>query len=280
MLKFKLLSKSEAKSYIAKPDVYLNSLTPYYIKSILKKSDQYDSFVKNFQNSCFDFNANSHEEIKEYEILFNHRLKQLNIDIDKTIFLILTDGSDNIRLPYTKGEAIIIPNKRFSLFNNGSSQLLSYALIAHETFHALSRNNTNLRKDCYKSLGWKDAGHNLFPEHILKDVFINPDAVSHDHYIEFTDRYNRAHNIAPIMYKGMGQNFFGVFDENLQFEKLQHFNEFYGYNYLWKNTSYNNHPEELSAEHFMLLISKDQENYSDTFIMKKFYRALINNFGI
>lgn len=278
MLKFKLLNQEEAVNYLDKPDLYLESLTPFYIEKILHKPASYDEFIMNFKDSCYTFNDLSYKKIKEYEDRLNLRLESLKLNINETVYFILTDGSDNIRLPYTKGKAVIVPNKRSFMMDQISDELLTYALTVHEVFHTLSRNNPNLRKSCYKSLGWVDAKKPLFPKKILEEVFINPDAVSHDHYLQYMNMDGSISNIAPIMHKKMGNNVFGVFDEDLKLQKLVPFSDYNSYNYLWKNTNYNNHPEELSAEHFMSLIGSN--TFADKLIMKKFYNALLNHFAI
>lgn len=282
MIKFKLLNKAEAVDYIAQPDLYTDSLTPYYMSKIMNGETSKELFIKNFQDSCGSFNQKSEERIVEYEDKFNKKLSNLKMDIDETIYLILTNGKDNISLPYTKGKAIIIPNLSQFGFNTGSNhfynELLTYPLTIHETFHVLSRNNTKLRKDCYQSLGWIDAGKPLIPDNIIERVFTNPDAVSHDHYLTYEDNDGNVLNIAPIMYQSMGNNNFAVLDDDLNFIKILPFNQFPKYSLLWKNTTYNNHPEELSAEHFRLLISSS--HYRDIEMIRKFYSALYRNYAI
>lgn len=278
MLKLKLLNKDEAIDYIEQPDLYLESLTPYYIKQILGNSDKYSDFITNFQNSCGDFNNKAHSTIEEYEDRINKRLEYIKLDINETVYFILTNGKDNISLPYTKGKAVIVPYLKNTISQNFSSNLLDFSLTAHEIFHTLSRNNQQLRKDCYQSLGWKDAGKCLIPQNILDEIFINPDAVSHDHYLEYVDFDNIISYIAPIMYKSMSANHFVIFDSQLNYKEIKPFNAFPKYNSMWKNTGYNNHPEELSAEHFCRLITTNK--YNDKEMMKSFYQALLKNFAI
>jgi hypothetical protein len=278
MLKFKLLNKEEAINYLDEPDLYLESLTPFYIKKILNKPASYCEFINNFKDSCYNFNDFSYKKIQEYEDRLNIKLQKLKLDIDETVYFILTDGSDNISLPYTKGKAIIVPNKSIIDVKDTSDYLLSYDLTVHEVFHTLSRNNNNLRKSCYKSLGWIDAEKALFPTKILEEAFINPDAVSHDHYLKYINIDGSVSKIAPIMHKNMGNDVFGIFNDELEFIKLAPFSEYKSYNKLWKNTNYNNHPEELSAEHFMKLIVSNK--FSDEIIMEKFYKKLLIHFAI
>lgn len=270
MVKFKILNIDESKKYVAKKDSYLDYITPFYIKKILKKSNSnYDDFIKNFQNSCVNPNINSYSFFEIFEKRINLSLINLKISIDETIYIIFTDGSDNIHLPYTKGKSIILP---FDITNSSY-----YSLIVHELWHILSRNNKKLRLDAYKSIGWI-YHENLFNNNILHQEFINPDACHHDHYINLNDINGNNFNISPIMIESCFNNYFAVFDENLNFLRLDNYKNFKSYKELWKNTGYNNHPEEICAEHFMLLVL--DKKVPDKFILEKFYNSLLLNIGL
>lgn len=268
MIKLKLLNRIEAIEYIMDEDLYMKSITPFYIQKILKRKGDMNDFISNFQQSICDFNDFSIYDLNYYEKLLNNSLKTLKLNINETIYMIATNGKDNIGLPYTKSKAIIIPY-------NGS--LLNYSLTVHEIFHVLSRNNESLRKKCYKSLNWINANKNLFSD--INDVFINPDACSHDHYLKIM-KNDKIFNIAPIMINSIFNNQFGIFDDNLKLIKIVPFSYFDEYQNLWKNTNYNNHPEELSAEHFSAIIcSTGVYNLNDPIIGKSFYLALFDEFG-
>jgi hypothetical protein len=277
MIKLKLLNKIEAQQYISEPDLYMDSVTPYYISKILHQKGTMEDFVVNFQNSCFDFKDSSVKTLKEYEDRLNNDLSKLGLDIDETVYFISTNGRDNINLPYTKGKAVIVPNYKCFGINITGSDLLGYPLTVHEIFHTLSRNNQDLRKSCYKSLGWIDAGKPLFNDDLLNEIFINPDAVSHDHYINYHINGETV-KLAPLMYKEMGRNSFAVIDDSLEVKKIEPFFNYNQYGSMWRNTSYNNHPEELSAEHFRVLICHGKA--SDMNMLNQFHGALKEHFAI
>lgn len=268
MIKLKTLNRVNAVEYIMDEDLYLKSITPFYIEKILKRKGDKSDFISNFKNSICDFNEISKHDLIHYEELLNNTLKLLKLNINETIYMIATNGNDNIGLPYTKSKSIIIPY-------NGN--LLNYSLTVHEIFHVLSRNNESLRKKCYKSLNWIDANKNLF--HEIDNIFINPDACSHDHYLKIIKNDN-IFNIAPIMINSVFNNNFGIFDKDLNLIKIVPFSYFDNYQELWKNTNYNNHPEELSAEHFSAIIcSNNISTLRDPIIAKSFYLALFDEFG-
>lgn len=270
MLKFKILSVDEAKIYIEKKDLYLEYITPFYINQILKNKDaQHTDFIENLKNSCVDPKQKSESLFKSFEEKINLSLKELKISINETINIIFTNGQDNINLPYTKGKAIILPMRNIGINH--------YSLIIHEIWHIISRNNKKIRLDAYKSIGWKYK-ENLLDKVIITNEFINPDACHHDHYIRIPDVLGNYYNVTPIMLNSCFDEYFIIFNDSLKFLKIDRMSNFTSYKKLWKNTSYNNHPEEICAEHFMLLLTNS--NIVDKEIMKSFYFSLTENLGI
>jgi hypothetical protein len=107
------------------------------------------------------------------------KLSDLNLPFPKTILFIKTTGDEEGHAEYTRGNAIILPQK--ALAANRRSALPG--TIAHELFHVLSRNAPGLRERAYAVIGFQPCGEVPFPPTLAARKITNPDAPKNDYCI-------------------------------------------------------------------------------------------------
>ncbi len=250
--RFDLMSKTLSKSDTVKLQDYLN-------KSVLSVKSWSDEDKKGLKKVVESVN----KKIKELG---------LKLSMPPRIEIIKSDmqnegGADG----YTRGNYIVLRDNSVS----GSSGSYERVFI-HELFHILSRHDKTMSEKVYNIIGFKKCNEVAYPSEIAGLRLSNPDAPLNNFYI--TVKYNdKPIDVMLILFSGReytGGSFFGymqigllavVGDEQnkkviyndgkpliLKFKDVKGFYEQVG-----RNTNYNIHAEELSADHFEMLVNQD-----------------------
>jgi hypothetical protein len=177
---------------------------------------------------------------------------------------------------YTRSNFIVLKDSRIT----GNRESFE-KLFIHELFHVLSRFDPEMRDKVYSILGFKKCNEVTYPPEIADRRISNPDAPFNDYYLTVTYE-NKPIDVMLVLYSPReydGGSFFGYLqlgmlvvegDANdkkavyrgdkpmiLRVKEVKGF-----YEQIGKNSDYIIHAEELSADHFVLLLNqeKDQPN--------------------
>ena len=197
-----------------------------------------------------------------------------------TIEVIKTDMKEESGASaYTRLNYIAMGADMFNLSDNDFEKV-----FIHELFHVLSRNNPELQEKVYNSLGFKKCNEVLYPEQIHR--ISNPDAPFNNYFLTVNDD-DGAKEVMLILYADRdyeGGSFFryaklglmqvnGTANEKVPVLKnnapviFQPDDVSDFYEQVGRNTGYIIHPEELSADHFVILLNneavKDQRIIDD-----------------
>tara|TARA_B100000927_G_scaffold290791_1_gene290614 strand:+ start:1267 stop:2238 length:972 start_codon:yes stop_codon:yes gene_type:complete len=206
-------------------------------------------------------------------------LRKMALPFPEKIWLIKTTGREEGNAAYTRANAIVLPETFLEGRPSGMQRLL-----CHELFHVLSRANKELRERCYAAIGFEKCDELVFPEELAARKLTNPDAPRNDHCLKV--RVNgQAQWVIPILFsreekydpeKG------GEFFRYLQFKlvvverpvegkrvkvvrdgataMLLDVGDVTGFfEQVGKNTSYIIHPEEILADNFVLLVTRERD---------------------
>jgi hypothetical protein len=148
-------------------------------------------------------------------------------------------------------------------------------VFIHELFHVLSRNNPSFQNKVYNSLGFTQCNEVKYPDGFQR--ISNPDAPFNNYYIKvgsgdglveamlilYSDKdydggsFFRYAKLALMVVEGDDQNKRPVLKDGepviLQLNEVTDF-----YEQIGRNTGYIIHPEELSADHFVMLVNNEQ----------------------
>mgnify|MGYP001164714690 FL=1 len=173
---------------------------------------------------------------------------------------------------YTRGNYIVLRNDMIE----GTSGSYESTFI-HELFHILSRYDPAMSEKVYNIIGFKKCNEVAYPPEIADLRISNPDAPFNNFYIT-VKHSDKPVDVMLILFSGRqysGGSFFGYIqiglmavegDESnkkvvyqngkpliLKFKEVKDFYEQSG-----RNTDYNFHAEELSADHFVMLVNQQQ----------------------
>ena len=194
----------------------------------------------------------------------------LQLSLPSTVLLLRTSGNEESNAPYTRENAIILPDNVLSI----STDDLEY-LFLHELFHVMSRHDPAIRETLYRIIGYSPCYELPFPEELLPLKMTNPDAFGSSFCIDI-EAAGTSQTVTPILY-AKGPYTGGAFFDWLVFrlmavkrsegqwrpirdkDGLRLFDPGEVSNFfeqIGKNTDYIIHPEETMADNFVFAITE------------------------
>ncbi|MCI0359934.1 MAG: hypothetical protein L0211_15765 [Planctomycetaceae bacterium] len=289
----RLASLDEGQAAIAAQDDFVRSLSRFDLQCRLQRTDEptvedWRKFavgeVRPWEGSQLAAATASVKRLAE-------RLAKLNLPLPKTVLLVRTTGKEEGNAAYTRGAAIMLPDKVLAYRPDPLDRLL-----AHELFHVASRNNATLRSDMYAVVGFQTCPPIALPPSLAPRKITNPDAPLVDCYIELADG-DKTYYGAPVLYASkreydakMGGNLFSYLTFRLLViekrdgawqpvmmgdqpvvidpKKVPAY-----YDKIGRNTQYVIHPDEILADNFVHLVMGNQ-NLATPRIVERMGRML------
>jgi hypothetical protein len=195
------------------------------------------------------------------------RSQKYNLHLPDTILLIKTNAAEEFNAEgYTRLNRIML---------NPGVQAIDLHLVAHELFHVISRYNPALRDRVYSVFHFKPCNNIVYKPALNNQVITNPDCPFIAHYLT-VDMEGKKHDVALVLYSsnnytkgytaGQYMNL-GLLELTgdkkhkqpllkdgkpvmYSIEQVPDFMAQVG-----NNTQYILHPEEISAEHFAMIMA-------------------------
>jgi hypothetical protein len=169
---------AEAKTHLAKRDVYIKNLSPFERAAKIKKAGpvstgQYLAFI---QNQTLEWDNADKKKLRQVIAVAKPKLAKFGNHLPERIHLIKTTGNDEGAAPYTRGVSIILPERTIR-----QSVKSLERLFYHELFHIVSRANPKLRDELYRTIGYEKCGEVLLPDDMMPRRISNPDAPVVEH---------------------------------------------------------------------------------------------------
>ena len=282
----RLASPERGRALLGEVDEFVKHLSPFDLQAKLDRTDEV---------SAEDYSAFAAEQVLEWseeetgkmaEIVRQSQeaiaAKGLQLRLPEVIEVvkstILEEGS---AAGYTRGQYIVLAEKGISL-----------GTFIHELFHVYSRNNPEKEAELYEIIGFHRCNEVPYPAAIEARRLTNPDApFNHDFIrIEHEGKEKEAMMVLFGNKDFEGGSFFQYLSIRLMLIEgeedhkkallqdgepvLLSFNDVDKlFEQIGRNTNYNIHPEEISAEHFRLLLTAEEEG-PDQILIEKMQAAL------
>ena len=246
-MKIKFLTKKQALKKFEEPDIYARTLTETNLKKICPLNPTLNGYQEVFLNSFISVP-------KEEKHNLNRVADKLSM-IDLEIEAVKTSRAHCYDIIHTRSNCLV-----------SSSLYLSERLLAHETYHIISRLYPDLTEELSAVFGFYRTRDISIPE---TDWLINPDAIRHNHRIKVQHKKYGRIGVTPYMNLRMGTNLLMESGEHCGLADTN-------YNELISLTSYHSHPEEVCAEYFSHLIIDGLVRLTEQemIIMAKFKKIL------
>lgn len=277
----KLAPAEEGKAVMMSDDAFSKSLSRFDLQSRLKSGEEVtlDDWKRFVTENVRDWNDAHAKAATESLGRLSKRLAGYQLSLPKEILLIHTTGDEEGSAAYTRGTAIVLPDK-----------VLAYPpvqldrLLAHELFHVISRHDGALRQRLYRIIGFEVCDPIELPASLAPRRITNPDAPLVDCTIELQTADGKLVTGAPVLYasaKEYDAARGGSFFQYLTFRLLvverkdnrwqpmlldsgepiviDAKKEPAYYEKIGKNTNYVIHPDEILADNFVHLVMEDRD---------------------
>ncbi len=269
---------AEGRRVLATRDDYVKALSPFDRAAKLQVAGPVDEkqFTDHFKKQVQPWTAEERAKLTNVVNGVRPLLNGLRPVLPKRVLMIKTTGQEEGRAAYTRGDAIVLPQR---MVNRGEQGL--QRLFLHELFHVLSRHlakTDRKRHDAlYKVVGFERCQPIALPKQLAHRKITNPDAPLMEHVLPI-EHDGRETHIVPILYANVERydpKVGGTFFRHMVFrlmvveragEKWQaqikdgepvlldprktpgYFEK------IGRNTKYIIHPEEVLADNFVLTV--------------------------
>ena len=266
-------NRSRAKQLMAEEDDYTSVLTKFDLQAKIQTvSDEVtvNDYLINAQRYLYDWRQSEIDYLVNIVNITRERISELGLsfDLPERIYIVKSAMfEEGGARGFTRKDCIVL-NKSF----------FSEHLFEHELFHIISRYNSRLMKNAYSILGFQKCNEVVMP-HELEDLKIsNPDA-PFNNYLISVRLDGKPVEAIMLIYSGKeysGGGFFGYLKKSLLIvegepERKKAFRDEAGsivlkkyedvdglYEQIGRNTGYNIHPEELTADHFSFVLHQSE----------------------
>lgn len=203
------------------------------------------------------------------------QLEELLPELGAPILLVKTSGAEEGGAGYTCANAVMLPNVV-------QDEQALQRLLAHEIFHVASRNNPELKRALYRTIGFELCGEVELPPRLAARKMTNPDAPVNEDCIRLTVDGESVWGMPILLSReprfdpAAGRPFFGYLTLSILLvdradpaaarpllrdgaPMLVPFNRVEGFfEQVGNNTNYTIHAEEILASNFELLVLGEQ----------------------
>jgi hypothetical protein len=280
----RLATVEEGRTVLTAEDAFTKSLSRFDLQSRLKSGEevQLAAWKEFVAGHVRPWDEAQTKAVTESFARLSKRLEGYQLPLPKKILLIHTTGQEEGNAAYTRGAAIVLPDKVLA-YSPGQLD----RLLAHELFHIMSRHDGALRQRLYRIIGFEVCDPIELPPSLAPRKITNPDAPLTDCTIELRTADGKVVTGAPVLYASVkeydaarGGSFFQFLtfrvlvverkDERWQPMLLENGEpividakkEPTFYDKIGKNTNYIIHPADL-ADNFVHLVGVATDDAAD-----------------
>lgn len=282
-----LVDSKESKRLVSKPDTYSKMLTSFDIQSKVKRLGElsYKDYLANAKLHIYNWKPYEKQYLKSIidQVEKQIKKKKYQFDLPNEVLVIKS-------AMHEEGGANGFTRENYIVLNLNS---LSLHLFEHELFHIISRYNSDKISEAYSVLGFKPCNEVEIPSSIIDFKITNPDAPFNNFYIELEHK-NKPIEALMFLYSKRpysGGKFFSYVNKGLMLLEgddnskqaildggrpiILDYYEVNGlYENIGKNTGYNIHQEEVTADHFSMALN-DIKNLPDQHLVDNLNEILM-----
>ncbi len=273
----KLVDGDRAKKLLMTEDEYTIGLTKFDLqsKTLSTKEVTVKDYMKFSAEQVVKWSDDEKKIMKKVVESVSKKINTLGLKLHMPAEIEVvksTMENEGYAAGYTRGTYIVLNET-----NTGDYSKRLEDLFEHELFHVLSRYHTPMSENVYKTLGFKKCNEVPYPVEIRDLRISNPDAVWNNFYLT-VEYKGKPVDVMLIIYSKRpyeGGSFFSYLQDGLMVVQgsdddkepvyvdgkplILKAKEVTGfYEQVGKNTGYIIHAEEISADHFTMLLNHEK----------------------
>jgi hypothetical protein len=172
-------SIEQARAVLGTRDDFVARLSPFDRAARLKSSSDVSEqeYLAFATAAARGWSNDERARLTNAFVAIEPKLAELLPPLDEPVLLIKTSGEEEGGAGYTRAKAVMLPQ---ALPDERELQ----RLLAHETFHVVSRNQPALKRALYRAIGFEECGEVVLPPSLVIRKMTNPDAPANAHCIE------------------------------------------------------------------------------------------------
>jgi hypothetical protein len=269
-------SRLRGRIILGLPDPWVRQLSAFdrgvRLRTVAPVSSR--KFLQFASNAALDWRADEAAEWTVQVDRLSRAIGGLNVRLPPVQFL-KTTGAEEFDSAYTRGIAIVIPDRLASLAV--ADQRQAFFLLAHELFHVLSRFNPAQREALYSLLGFRRVEEFEYPGELEQTRLSNPDAFEYSHALSVQAASGPVHVLPvnqsrlpladaillPSIFEALDIALLAVDGDTGAVQRdangapiRYHFGNTNWPQLMLRNSSFIIHPEEVLADNFATLMEK------------------------
>lgn len=287
-LALNFLNVEQAAAFLGSEDHHTRSLDRFALEGLTgRKGATSEDFRRFAAEQAREWTPEARRVVQEKTDSLNDVILQKQLDLnfpERIDILVSTLREEGEADGYTRGKTIVCNERMLAL----APPYMVTSLIAHEAFHVLTRNNPDLRRRLYALIGFTVLPRTVeLPAGLAEYVIDNPDVNAHDSYATFTID-GRQRDCIMLLYSKRdyeGGGFWSYFstglleidpetcrpvlDENGQWHVYEVEEAVDFFDKVGRNTDYVLDPEEVLADNFSFLLTRDIETMPSPELLRR-----------
>jgi hypothetical protein len=274
-------SLEEGRQILGSEDAFIDGMSSFDRAARMKTDQEVskEQFLAFVQRNVLQWESQEKQRVEAAFRAIRPALAKVLTKLPKTVHVIKTSGAEEGGATYTRGAAIVFPERMLAAPDKELQRVL-----AHELLHILSRNAPQLRDLLYETIGFHRCGELEFPPALKSRKITNPDAPKNEHCIRVRIARDSVWAIPILLSRtprydvGRGGEFFDYLQMALlvvarspdgsvaramsdgrgpRLVAVQEASGFFAQ--VGRNTSYVIHPEEILADNFALIMLGERD---------------------
>ncbi|MFC4870610.1 hypothetical protein [Negadavirga shengliensis] len=261
--------KDEASERLGTSDTYTKSLSKFDLESRTKnkESSKEEDYLEFASQQALEWNEEEKNALRERILGVKTKIENLGLKLEFPEEILLIKSSMN-----EEGGAISYTRENYMVVRG----LVSENYLIHELFHILTRHKPERRNDLFATINFHESNRIEYPPAIRDMIITNPDAPFLEHTITVKID-NQDEEVVFILISEEewdGGSFFTYMKQRLMYVEggnenkkailvnnmpvLRNFAAASDLKQkIGNNTTYTLHPEEILAEHFVMLVLQE-----------------------
>jgi len=172
-------SIDKARAVLGARDDFVARLSPFDRAARLKSAGDVseEEYLEFARAAAREWSNDERARITNAFTAIRPKLVELLPELEAPILLVKTSGEEEGGAGYTRANAVMLPQAL-------ADETELHRLLAHEIFHVVSRDNPDLKRALYETIGFEDCGELALPPAMAARKMTNPDAPVNEHCIE------------------------------------------------------------------------------------------------
>lgn len=293
---FVFASPEQGRALLTVRDAYVQRLSPFDRQARLQRRTPVDkaAYLEFVSGEVRAWDSPAQERVSAALRSLSRSLSMVSLPMLSEIQLVSTTGREESGAAYTRGTAIVLPNSRINVSNEELK-----TLVAHELFHVISRNDTELRDQLYEVIGFEPSNEIHLPPALARRRITNPDAPVIEHVLKLKLADASTVTVAPVLFakSAYNPNIHASMFDYLEFQLMEVEPDEQGefaavtradlpvfhspsepdfIRQIGRNTAYIIHPEEILADNFAMLMT-DKTDVPDPWVIEAIRAPLVAN---